>query len=303
MRRWLLVGMAMVGLLAHGQTVQGTFENAGLVLHYTAVGTGAPVVILSGGPGMDVDYMRPVAEMVVATHHMAILLEQRGTGRSMPSVLSAQTVSGELMLADVEALRVKLGVAQVTVLGHSAGTITALSYAIAHPTAVTALILMGAMPPAFVEIDHADDNLMVRMSPETKLKLGAAMGVVGAMTPQEKAERMIEGLRLVMAADFFDEDQAEKFVATMTVHNFHEDTMQVLESSPDAKYDLRANLAKLKVPVLIVQGRQDPYDPELAGETKAAIPDARMVIVEKAGHFGWLEQPAVYEKALTGFLK
>jgi proline iminopeptidase len=291
MRRVLLVATVMICSFAHGQVVQGTFESAGLQLHYTAVGTGAPVVILSGGPGMDVDYMRPVAEMVVATHHTAILLEQRGTGRSMPAVMDAKTVSGELMLADVEALRVKLGVAQVTILGHSAGAITALSYAIAHPASVKSLVLMGVPAPAFKENSKADAVLMGRLTAEDK----AAMGEASA-----HPEKFMDVLRIVFAADFSDRAKGRAFAATQTAANFHAATMNLVESS--GTYDLRSGLGTLHMPVLIVQGQDDPYSPEIAAETKDAVAGAQMVVVDRAGHFGWLEQPGAYETALAGFL-
>jgi proline iminopeptidase len=291
MRRVLLVAMVMICSFAHGQAVQGTFESAGLTLHYTAVGSGSPVVILSGGPGMDVDYMRPVAEMVAATHHTAILLEQRGTGRSMPAVLDAKTVSGELMLADVEALRVKLGVTQVMLLGHSAGAITALSYAIAHPAAVKALVLMGVPGPEFKENSKADAVLMERLTAEDKALMGEASA---------HPEKFMDVLRVLFAADFSDRAKGRAFAATQTAQNFHVTTMTLIESS--GAYDLRAGLSTLHMPVLIVQGKDDPYSPEIAAETKDSVAGAQMVAVDGAGHFGWLEQPGAYETALSGFL-
>jgi proline iminopeptidase len=291
MRRLVLVAAVMLGPFAHGQAVQGVFDGAGLVLHYTALGSGAPVVILSGGPGMDVEYMRPVAEMVAATHHTAILLEQRGTGRSMPAVMDAKTVSGELMLADVEALRVKLGVPQVTVLGHSAGAITALSYAIAHPAAVKSLVLLGVPAPEVKENAKANEVLMARLTAEEKAEMVAASA---------HPEQLMDVFRIVFAADFSDRAKGRAFAATQTAENFHVATMNLIESS--GAYDLRTGLTTLHMPVLIVQGKDDPYSPEIAAETKDAVAGSQMVVVAGAGHFGWLEQPGVYEKALGGFL-
>jgi proline iminopeptidase len=270
---------------------EGTFENAGLVLHYRTLGKGSPVVILSGGPGMDVDYMLPVAE-IVAHDHMAVLLEQRGTGRSMPADLSAQTVSGDLMQTDIEALRAKLGVVQMTLLGHSAGAITALSYAIAHPASVKSLVLLGVPAPTFKGNSRADAVLMARLTPEEKAQMGEA---------SSHPEQLMDVLRIVFAADFSDQTKGQAFAATQTAENFHAKTMMLIESS--GAYDLRDGLRALHVPVLIVQGKDDPYSPAIAAETKDAVAGAQLIAVDGAGHFGWLEQPDVYAKALTGFLK
>lgn len=290
----------IVAFTASAQTTDGTFQNAGLTLHYTALGKGSPVLILSGGPGMDVDYMRPVADMLAPTHTV-LLLEQRGTGRSMPSTITAATVNGTLLLSDLEALRVKLGYKQWAVLGHSAGAVTAEFYAIAHPDAVSALVLSGAMPPTLAEIAHAEDNLTARLSPAAKAQM-AALSSTTNQTPAQQAQAVMGFIQTAFAADFYDSTKGQAFAATQSLQNFHLNTMEMLETSTP-NYDLRADLAKLRMPVLVIQGRQDPYDPQLAGETRDAIPGARMVIVEKAGHFTWIEQPEVYRKTVADFLQ
>ena len=60
--RLLSIACGAVLMLASPALAQdGSFLSGGLELHYRSVGTGSPVIILSGGPGLDVDYMLPVA--------------------------------------------------------------------------------------------------------------------------------------------------------------------------------------------------------------------------------------------------
>jgi hypothetical protein len=106
---------------AYAQNTQSTFagyENQfqtekisrnGFDLYYRSLGSGEPVLILSGGPGDDCDYMLPVASLVAKYAH-AILLEQRGTGRSLPPRVDKNTISLALYLEDFEALRARLNV-------------------------------------------------------------------------------------------------------------------------------------------------------------------------------------------------
>ena len=61
-------------------------------------------------------------------------------------------------------------------------------------------------------------------------------------------------------------------------------------------------LAKLHIPTLIVQGRQDPLDPEMASEARDAIPGAKLIILERAGHFSWLDNPTDFNAAVQPFL-
>ncbi len=39
----------------------------------------------------------------------------------------------------------------------------------------------------------------------------------------------------------------------------------------------------------------------MASETRDAIPNAKLVILERAGHFSWLEAPAAFTKAIDDF--
>ena len=79
---------SMVAYAAQFQT--GKVARDGVELYFRMAGEGDPVLILSGGPGDDCDYMLPVAA-AVAKHHKAILLEQRGTGRSLLPQVDATT--------------------------------------------------------------------------------------------------------------------------------------------------------------------------------------------------------------------
>jgi proline iminopeptidase len=272
-----------------------SFQNAGLTLHYTIAGKGTPVVILSGGPGMDAAYMQPVAD-IVARHNTAILLDQRGTTGSMPATLDATTITPELYLSDLEALRISLGYKQWIVLGHSAGALTAMRYAIEHPDHTQALILLGTVPPRSATLGRMMDNVSVRLSPEVQKQVAAIDS-----THQSPDAKMAAEIRLLFAADFYDRDAAAKFALTMTPETCHALTTQLLQNA-NPSFDLTNGLAKLHIPTLIVQGRQDPLDPEMASETRDAIPSAKLIILERAGHFSWLDSPTAFTSALQPFL-
>lgn len=173
----------------HAQTT-GSFTNAGLTLHYTIEGKGTPVVLLSGGPGMDAAYMQPVANILArdAKPHTAIVLSQRGTTGSMPATLDATTITPALYLSDLEALRIALGYKQWVVLGHSAGSITAMQYAIAHPDRVAALVLLGAVPPVSTGLGRMMDNATPRLPPDAMQKM-AALENDKSLSPEAAALR------------------------------------------------------------------------------------------------------------------
>jgi len=291
----VLFAAPLLVLSVQAQQRTASFQNAGLTLHYTIEGTGTPVVILSGGPGMDAAYMQPVAD-IVARHHTAILLDQRGTTGSMPTSIDATTVTPALYLSDLEALRTALGYKQWIVLGHSAGSLTAMRYAIDHPAQTQALILLGVVPPTSSGLGRMMDNLAPRLTPETLQQLGA----LRTNTTLNDDARMAAAMRIMFTTCFYDRTAGAKFSDTMTPTACHAATANILQSAMPT-YDFTPDLAKLHIPTLILQGRQDPLDPEMASEARDAIPNAKLIILERAGHFSWLEAPTPFTQALDAF--
>lgn len=56
-------------------------------------------------------------------------------------------------------------------------------------------------------------------------------------------------------------------------------------------YDLRAGLAHVTNPVLIIQGRQDPTGDNTAEEIHALLSASMIRYINQCGHFPWIEQP------------
>jgi len=70
-----------------------------------------------------------------------------------------------------------------------------------------------------------------------------------------------------------------------------------------ARRDNRPLLPGIRCPTLVLVGRQDILTPpELSEEIAAAIPDARLEIIEDCGHLSTLEQPDVVNRALRRWL-
>src|SRR5271165_4902068 len=99
----LLCILVATGIMT-AQVREGKVSRTGFDLHYRIYGHGSPLLVLSGGPGFDCDYMEPIARELSSAYE-AILVELRGTGRSIPPSLDRKTVNLKLYLGDLEALR------------------------------------------------------------------------------------------------------------------------------------------------------------------------------------------------------
>lgn len=277
----------------------GQFDNAGLTLHYSAMGKGQPVVILAGGPGFDPAYMKPVAAMI-ADHHSVILLEQRGTGRSRPAAIDATTVNENLVVQDIEALRVKLGVRRIGLVGHSFGTFTAMRYAIAHPDNVSWLVLLATVPPRAVD-QTVDAYIGKRLPPESLARLGAIDAAMSKAGPADQDALSMEMATLILPAYLHDQTKAGAALAGMAGGGLHADTSQLIWSSV-GKYDITSDLKSIHSPTMIIQGRDDVLDVGVAEKTRDGIPGATLVVLEDCGHFAWIEQPAALKASMMPFV-
>lgn len=67
--------------------------------------------------------------------------------------------------------------------------------------------------------------------------------------------------------------------------------------------DSHPDLARVRVPTLVMCGRQDPVTPLADHEAMAAcVPGARLVVVEDCGHLSTIEQPQAVTRSLTDWL-
>ncbi|MCH7603357.1 MAG: prolyl aminopeptidase, partial [Planctomycetes bacterium] len=98
-------------------------------------------------------------------HYRVVIFDQRGAGRSTPLGETENNTTGHLV-ADIEALRERLGIERWQVFGGSWGSTLALAYAQAHPERVTGLILRGIFLCRKPEIDWFLYG-MRRVFPET----------------------------------------------------------------------------------------------------------------------------------------
>lgn len=112
------------------------------VLHVEECGNpdGIPVLFLHGGPGAGCEpYHRRFFD---PRRYRIVLFDQRGCGRSTPHGCLQHNTTPHLV-ADIETIRVQLGIEQWVLFGGSWGSTLALVYAQTHPERVRGLIVRG----------------------------------------------------------------------------------------------------------------------------------------------------------------
>jgi proline iminopeptidase len=294
-----VLALLLVVSVSTASAQDASFERAGVMLHYRTIGDGPPAILLSGGPGFNVDYMAPVADALPASYQK-VLFEQRGTGRSV-APMTPEAMTLRTVVEDLDALRVHLKQDRLLLVGHSWGGMLAMAYASAYPERVDRLILIGSGGPTLEFYSWFGDNINARLRPED---IEAQRYWTEAVKRGVDVNKVtIESVRAVTPGYFFDRAKGLAFASQLKDGTLNRQVNVLLFGDMAKEYDLRPGLRRLNRPVLIVQGHQDPIGDKTAEEIHATIGGSVLAYLNKCGHFPWIEQPDDFRTAIANFLK
>ncbi|WP_428262489.1 alpha/beta fold hydrolase [Haliangium sp.] len=274
-------------------------------LVYRKVGSGpSSVVIINGGPGLDMDWY--VADLAPLTRtHTLIFYDQRGSGRSgLPE--DPATITLDAHARDLEALRQGLGLDRVILWAHSFGPAIAARYAIAHPERVARMIFVGPIPPragSFGEVYSA--NLAARAG-EAKHAHMNELSATWADAPDPVAVCR-EYWRLAMPPRVADPASVTRMKIDPCAPSAEAMRYSLRHTQPNTwasmgDWDWRAELAGVPAPTLIIHGHDELIPMEMVEEWVTSLPDARILRVPACGHFPYVEQPDIAFPAMNEFL-
>jgi 3-oxoadipate enol-lactonase len=205
----------------------------------------------------------------------------------LPGFGESQAVDGGLAaVADrmAEAVRDGAGGDETIVLGNGYGGFVALQMAIRHPDIVTRLILADC-GAAFSEAGREAFRNMAAASKAKGLSAITDVAMRRLFAPEFQAQHP-ELMR----------DRREAFLKT------DPDVLQAACAAL-AELDLRGELAKVRVPVLVLVGEHDEATPPpMSRELAAGLPNARLKIIAGCAHVPQLQAPEVFLDAIGDFL-
>ena len=254
---------------------RGQFALAGgHRLHYYRSGRGPVVLFLHGfgGNGTNWSAQFPALE----SRYTVIALDELGFGKSAkPHIEYNADVLAESAVRFLDALHIE----RATIVGASMGGHVAAVIAARHPEKVDRLVLMDASgngdpsdpPPASIPMD-----------PQTMAEQEALLRVLfydqSRITPQVVRQRLASHLE---SHDSY------------TRRHFGE-----------GRTPLPALLPKIKAPALLIWGEHDRLVPRAAAcRFRRAIAHSTLVVIPDAAHVPQMEQPEIFNKTLTSFLR
>lgn len=254
----------------------------GITIDYDDTGAGRPLMLVHGHP-FDRSMWRPQVEALAGSGWRVITADLRGYGAT--TVTPGRTPL-PVFARDVAGLADHLGIDDFVLGGLSMGGQIVMECYRQFPGRIRALVLADTFPRA--DTEEARD---FRRATADRLEAEGMRGYAEQNLSKMLAAYNVEALPTVAG-----------HVMTMMTSAPPAGAAAALRGRAE-RDDYRDLLTTVTVPTLVVVGRDDRFTPVTdAEEMHALIPQSRLVVVDRAGHLPNLEQPAVFNEALTSFL-
>ena len=243
-------------------------------------GSGELAILIGGGPGMSCDYMLPLGEMLAELGMHAVCFQHRGVP---PSSWPDSGFSILRMADDVHAIREAYGGERVHIVAHSFGGYVAWA-ALGTPSGVASVTLFAPC-----SADRAANRV-------AEAGLGARLARVAGRRGGTLTERFQSELPAYL------HDPELPVPAPLLRTTIHEQVHRSVLAAGTDYNQLATNARAYSGPATIFIGETDPLGLDLAHACVAGLERAEtaLVVLERAGHFPWLEASAPSVKAALG---
>ena len=256
-------------------------EIDGYTVHYVERGAGPATMVLVHGFGGHTYSFRKL--MPLLSSWRVIAVDLKGYGYSERDANTGLAAADQVAM--LRGLLARLGVEHAVILGHSMGGSIARRFAATYPEMVDALVLAATV---------AGDGRVRMVMPPRVVTRAIAPSIVALVS-----SRMLD-------AAYFDaamptEDVREEYMRPLRIRGSVDEFVTIMAS---AGKDEAIDQTRLTMPVLILAGAHDKMIPvEAAQRLREQIPQARLVVIDKAGHMLLEEQPEESARAIEDFLR
>jgi proline iminopeptidase len=265
-------------------------------LFVKVIGQGYPLVLMHGGPSLDHTTLLPLQPL--SDQFTLIFYDHRCNGRSDGAEVSSMTF--ENLTADADALRQKLGFDQWAVLGQSFGGNVALEYALRYPQSLSHLVLINTGGDQWW-VNHNAPEILAKRGYSESAVAAARRFYNGQLDPDEvfpTVQKFLKAYNYNNSLRRVAKDIVLGHMPKMRPEALVFGYSQLLKG-----WTVMDRLGEIKVPTLVMAGRHDfLFPPEHQAILTDRLPNARLEIIECAGHNPQSERPAEVIELVKGFL-
>ena len=228
-----------------------------------------------------------------------VRLDTRGTGRSeAPDGPAGYAV--EHLVDDLDRVRAELGLETIDLLGHSAGGPPALAFAAAHPDRVRRLVLVTTYLPPPDDVEQRREAIRASRSGEPWYP-EAADAAEGLPYARAAEEQRLSRLQRPFYYGVWNARTQEHAASADRQMSPGPRPASPAAQALSARGD---ELTGVATRTLVLGGGLDVITPPPGGDQFAeALPNAEFVVLDRVGHFPWVDGPEEFVAAVEAFLE
>ena len=271
-----------------------------------------PVIFLHGGPGVpdmrgDSEYFGRLARDGFEVY----VYDMVGTGRSSRLADPRGYTLGR-DVADLEAIREKIGAERVFLVGHSYGGTLAAAYAASYPERVVRMVLSFPGDPS---PSAGGASMVFRLTTREKLGVYALL-----LPPRPMLVYSLLQVNPEAAHAFADDPEVD--ARQDRIYNRMRPALHCRDEPPgpelhglgfyanqypqsatrEPHQDFLRDLEGQQIATLVIKGRCDYLSWSSAQEYLEALPDARLLYLDGSGHNAYQDEPQRYMANVRAFL-
>ncbi len=252
----------------------------GYGVHYIDAGAGPAIVLVHGFGGNTYNFRDQIP--VLARSHRVVAVDLKGFGYSERDADAGLSATDQVRM--LKRLLETFSIQHATFVGHSMGGGIVQRLAATHPDAVDALILAASA--------RANERPRGRMP--RFLARPLARVIARYVAPRMLKVAYAPGTRV-------DATVREEYLRPIRLKGSVDGLLAMLR---DGRRDAPVDVAAIRQPVLLLWGEEDRVVPlEVAQELRRELPQARLVVIDGAGHMLFEERPRDCNDAIADFLR
>ncbi|HEV8428861.1 MAG TPA: alpha/beta fold hydrolase [Pyrinomonadaceae bacterium] len=256
----------------------------GLQLYYEIEGNGEPVVLIPGFAAGRWIWFKQTGDL--SRNFRVIVFDPRGVSAS-DKPEGPQTIS--LLADDVAHLLQTIGIASAHIVGASFGGFVAQEFALRYPSMTRKLVLCCT---SFGGPHH------VVPAPETLMALASTKGL-------NSEERMRANLLLAFTPEYVQTQVNEvDHIVQLRATNDVPEHIYLSQLQAAVSFNAESRHSDIKTPTLVLSGDADVIVPvQNSRNLAAAIPGAKLQIVEGGSHTFFIEQAHDFNQIISAFIR
>lgn len=283
------------------ETIEENVSINGVSHFIKKIGSGEPIVVLHGGPGLFHDYLAPHFQKL-AESYQVIFYDQRGCGKTdFPKDTSSINV--DQFVEDLEAIRTHLKIEKLTLAGHSWGAILAVNYGKKYPDNLKNLILISPAPSNSEYFDQMFRNMQSKRSDEDIKNLVKVMS--SKDFDKRKPETVLEAIKIGDKVNLADQTKIDELYAPMKFTEQTANNMLIVNSIMEKNffnYNIAENMTVIACPTLIILGDLDNVPFASSQLLQDNLQNARLEVLQHAAHYPFFEAQKEFNASVKNFL-